>query len=224
MTNLISAAPPLTRWPFVFSCNGRHILHTSQWKKLLRPPIRQMPQPLQWYWSLSSSSNKLHIKQVYCKDKECIFYILVETVHCLLLATIYLPFQIVHHNFHIRLAPSALYHILYIWVLSVFFYRSDDPRFRRDSIDICRIFRSTASEKKNHQKQTNRNHHHCYATESSNRNLYYHYFYVSLFIELNALLWRIQVTGNLRQYSLFHSERDSGIFIVNGARRHTRSA
>lgn len=79
--------------------------------------------------------------------------------------------------------------------------------------------------KNNHQKQTNRNHHHCYATESSNRNLYYHYFYVSLFIEkLNALLWRIQVTGNLRQYSLFHSERDSGIFIVNGARRHTRSA
>lgn len=56
-----------TRWPFVFSCSGKHILQTSQWKKLFRPPIRQIPHPSQWYWSLSSSSNKLQIKHVYWK-------------------------------------------------------------------------------------------------------------------------------------------------------------
>lgn len=56
----------LTRCPFVLSCSGKHILHTSQWKKLFRPPIRQIPHPLQWYWSLSSSSNRLQIKHVYC--------------------------------------------------------------------------------------------------------------------------------------------------------------
>lgn len=56
-----------TRWPFVFSCNGKHILQTSQWKKLFLPPIRQIPHPLQWYWSLSSSSNRLQIRHVYCK-------------------------------------------------------------------------------------------------------------------------------------------------------------
>lgn len=56
-----------TRWPFVFSCNGKHILHTSQWKKLFLPPIRQIPHPLQWYWSLSSSSNRLQIRHVYWK-------------------------------------------------------------------------------------------------------------------------------------------------------------
>lgn len=55
----------LTRWPLVFSCNGKHMLQTSQWKKLFRPPIRQMPHPSQWYWSLSSSSNKLQIRHVY---------------------------------------------------------------------------------------------------------------------------------------------------------------
>lgn len=60
----------LTRCPFVFNCNGKHILHTWQWKKLLRPPIRQIPHPSQWYWSLSSSSNRLQIKHVYCKSPE----------------------------------------------------------------------------------------------------------------------------------------------------------
>lgn len=60
----------LTRCPLVFSCSGKHMLHTSQWKKLLRPPIRQIPHPSQWYWSLSSSSNKLHIKHVYCKRND----------------------------------------------------------------------------------------------------------------------------------------------------------
>lgn len=60
-----------TLCPSVFSCTGKHMLHTSQWKKLARPPKRQMPQPWQWYWSLSSSSNRLHIKQVYCKWNNC---------------------------------------------------------------------------------------------------------------------------------------------------------
>lgn len=61
----------LTRWPSVFSCNGKHILHTSQWKKLFRPPIRQIPHPSQWYWFLSSSSNKLQTRHVYCEcDKK----------------------------------------------------------------------------------------------------------------------------------------------------------
>lgn len=59
----------LTRCPFVLSCSGKHILHTSQWKKLVRPPIRQMPHPSQWYWSLSSSSNRLQTKHVYCERR-----------------------------------------------------------------------------------------------------------------------------------------------------------
>lgn len=59
----------LTRCPSIFNCNGRHILQTSQWKKRPFPPTRQIPHPSQWYWFLSSSSNKLQIKQVYCKNK-----------------------------------------------------------------------------------------------------------------------------------------------------------
>lgn len=63
-------SPILTRCPSVLSWSGKHILHTLQWKKLFRPPIRQMPHPSQWYWSLSSSSNKLQIKHVNCKRKK----------------------------------------------------------------------------------------------------------------------------------------------------------
>ena len=53
-----------TLCPF-FSWTGRHMLHFSQWKNLSAPPIRQIPQPEQWNWFLSSSSNKLHSKHVY---------------------------------------------------------------------------------------------------------------------------------------------------------------
>lgn len=65
----VNRCQQLTRCPSVLSWSGKHILHTSQWKKLFRPPIRQMPHPSQWYWSLSSSSNRLQIKQVNCKKK-----------------------------------------------------------------------------------------------------------------------------------------------------------
>lgn len=71
-----------TLCPSVLNCTGKHMLQTSQWKKFERPPSRQMPHPWQWYWSLSSSSNKLHIKQVYylrtmkaiCKKNLKIFF------------------------------------------------------------------------------------------------------------------------------------------------------
>lgn len=56
-----------TLWPFC-SKIGRHILHFSQWKNREAPPIRQIPQPSQWNWFLSSSSNKLHSKHVYCEQ------------------------------------------------------------------------------------------------------------------------------------------------------------
>lgn len=62
---MIQVASWLTLCPLVFNCSGRHMLHTSQWKKLLRPPMRQIPQPSQWYWFLSSSSKRLQIRHVY---------------------------------------------------------------------------------------------------------------------------------------------------------------
>lgn len=41
------------------------MLHFAQWKNFSAPPTLQIPHPEQWYWFLSSSSNKLHSKQVY---------------------------------------------------------------------------------------------------------------------------------------------------------------
>lgn len=57
------------RWPSVFSCIGRHMLQTSQWKKRSFPPTRQIPHESQWYWDLSSSSKRLQIRHVYFPNR-----------------------------------------------------------------------------------------------------------------------------------------------------------
>lgn len=143
-----------TRWPFVFSCNGKHILQTSQWKKLFLPPIRQIPHPLQWYWSLSSSSNRLQIRHVYCKHvniKKYCFSFDKSNINWLIYAIFmrwWLPFRNAHHNFGIQLGLFVVYHILCKLIRLMFFCQSDDLRFRHDSIDNYRIFHSMASRRK----------------------------------------------------------------------------
>lgn len=57
-------------------CNwtGKHILHLAQWKNRSRPPTLHIPQPSQWYWFLSSSSNKLHSRHVYLPNRQWQFW------------------------------------------------------------------------------------------------------------------------------------------------------
>lgn len=137
----------LTRCPSVLSWSGKHMLHTSQWKKLFRPPIRQMPHPSQWYWSLSSSSNKLQIKHVNCKKEDGknetneLHFRPFEEFE----GMEYLPFQSEHHISRIQLVLFVAYHNSCKLIPLTFSYRNDDPRFHRDSIDNCRIFHSTVS-------------------------------------------------------------------------------
>ena len=57
-------------------CNwtGKHMLHLAQWKNRSRPPTLHIPQPSQWYWFLSSSSNKLHSRHVYLPNRQWQFW------------------------------------------------------------------------------------------------------------------------------------------------------
>lgn len=84
---------------------------------------------------------------------ECVFHIYIEQIN----NRNNVLFQIVHHNFRIRLALSASYHILYISALSMFFCRNDGPHFHHDNIGICKIFHSKVSAKNDiKEKQKNK--------------------------------------------------------------------
>lgn len=56
------------------SWTGKHMLHLAQWKNRSRPPTLHIPQPSQWYWFLSSSSNRLHSRHVYLPKRQWQFW------------------------------------------------------------------------------------------------------------------------------------------------------